>query len=503
MPNPAIPPKNRHVFSTMITALAVSTATLTAPTTPVDTAIDAVVRQYQEEADLPGAAVAVTRGDQVVHAAGYGHTPGGEAISEHTVMPVASVSKSFTALAVMQLVERGKVRLDDPVRTHLPEFTMADPRADRITVRSLLDQTSGMSDTTFRSFSGPTVHTLREAVESMRDATLAADPGTKWEYHNPNFQVAARLVEVVDGRSFQEYLQANVFRPLGMADSRTADTERDLPPTGRGHLKVLGIPLALPEPPAFGNGSGGVLSSAHDMAAWLIAQNNQGKGPQGTIATPETIATTHTPSPASKDYALGWFTGTTPNGAPLLDHGGDLFTSTAYQALLPASRYGIAVMANTGMLHGDAQALGARIIALLEGRQPFPITDLFAVDAVLLALTLLVLAAAIRGITRARRWATTRSHPIARLLPLLTPLLLLLTIHRVVGFLYRGRDVAWLQVPYLYPTFMVLLATTTLGGLAVAATRLAALRTVSRVTSEGVTSGPGRLSHRRHRGPVT
>lgn len=461
------------MFTSILTALAVSAATLTVPTS---TDIAAVVRQYQEQAGLPGVAVTVTRGDRVLHAAGYGHTPGGEAVTEHTVMPVASVSKSFTALAVLQLAERGEIRLDDPVRTHLPEFTMADPRAAKITVRQLLDQTSGMSDTTFRSFSGPEVHTLREAVESMRDATLASDPGTKYEYHNPNFQVAARLVEVVAGVPFEDHLRATVFRPLGMSRSTTANTERDLPASGRGHLKVLGVPVALPEPPAFGNGSGGVLSTAHDMAAWLIAQNNQGRGPHGTIATPETIAETHTP--VSGDYALGWFVRTTPSGAPLIDHGGDLFTSTAYQALLPASGHGIAVMANTGMLHGDAQALGARIIALLEGRQPDPVTDLFTVDAVLLALTLAVGAPAVRGVVRARRWAAKRSSlPLAAasLLPLLLPLLLLLTVHRVVGFLYRGRDVAWLQVPYLYPTFTVLLAVASVGGAAVAVTRLVAL----------------------------
>ncbi|GAA0249055.1 serine hydrolase domain-containing protein [Saccharothrix mutabilis subsp. mutabilis] len=464
------------MFTSILTALALSAATLTVPTVPTGTDMAAVVRQYQEEAALPGVAVAVTHGDKVLHAAGYGRTPDGESVTEHTVMPVASVSKSFTALAVVQLVERGRIRLDDPVRTHLPEFTMADPRAARITVRHLLDQTSGMSDTTFRSFSGPKAHTLREAVESMRDATLASDPGTKHEYHNPNFQVAARLVEVVAGVPFEDHLRANVFAPLGMSRSSTANTERDLPPSGRGHLKVLGVPVALPEPPAFGNGSGGVLSTAHDMAAWLIAQNNRGRGPHGTIATPESIARTHTP--ASGDYALGWFVGTTPAGAPLIAHGGDLFTSTAYQALLPASGHGVAVMANTGMRHGDAQALGARIIALLEGRRPDPVTDLFTVDAVLLAPTLAVGALAVRGVARARRWAGKRSSlPLAaaRLLPLLLPLLLLLTVHRVVGFLYRGRDVARLQVPYLYPTFTVLLAIAALGGVAVAVARAFAL----------------------------
>ncbi|MEV8435988.1 serine hydrolase domain-containing protein [Actinosynnema sp. NPDC051121] len=465
------------MFTSILSALIISAVSLGPAPPPVDgAAIDAVVQRYREQTALPGVAVAVTRGTEVVHTAGYGHARDGGAVSAHTVMAAASVSKSFTALAVMRLVEDGRIRLDDPVRAHLPEFTMADPRAADITVRQLLDQTSGLSDTTNRSFSGPPVHTLAEAVAAMRGSTLAAEPGTRWEYHNPNFQVAARLVEVVAGLPFADYLRRRVFAPLGMRDSRTADTARDLPASARGHVKVLGVPVGLPEPPAFGNGSGGVLISAHDLAAWLIAQNNAGRGPDGTpVATPQSITATHTPSAVSRSYGLGWFVGATPSGAPLIDHGGDLFTSTAYQALLPGSGYGIAVMANTGLQYGDARAIGARLIALIEGRQPPPVDDPYpVVDAVLLGLALVVAAAAVRGVLRSRRWADRRRSA-ARLVPLVLPLLLLVTVHRVVGYLYRGRDVAWLQVPYLYPTFMVLLAVASLGGVTVLVARLVAI----------------------------
>jgi CubicO group peptidase (beta-lactamase class C family) len=468
------PAKSRRL-PTVFLRLLLSALAL-APTAPVAppvtaAAVDAVVQGYRARTGLPGVAVAVTRGTTVVRAAGYGHTPSGTRVTAHTAMATASVSKSFTALAVLQLVEAGRVRLDAPVRTYLPEFTMADPRAAAVTVRQLLNQTSGMSDTTFRSFSGPSAHTLREQVALMRTAKLAAAPGTRWEYHNPNFQVAARLVEVVGGRPFDEYLHRYVFGPLGMADSRTVDVAADLPPSARGHLVVAGIPVAVPEPPAFGNGSGGVLSSAHDLAAWLIAQNNQGRGPDGTaVASAASIAASHTPSGAAGSYGLGWFTGRTAGGQPLVDHSGDLFTSTAYQALLPESGYGIAVMANTGLAYGDAQAIGERLIALVEGRAVAPAgTPLVAVDAVLLVLAAAVAILAGRGVRRASRRAAGR-----RPLPLLLlPLALTVSIHRVVGLLYRGRDVAWVQVLYLYPTFMVLLLKATVGGVAVFAARVA------------------------------
>ncbi|MER5335317.1 serine hydrolase domain-containing protein [Micromonospora sp. NPDC002717] len=452
-----------------------------APPAGIDAAaVDAAVRQYRDATGLPGAAVAVTRGTEVVHAAGYGRTPAGDPITARTPMAVASVSKSFTALAVMQLVEAGRVELDGPVHRHLPEFTMDDPRAARITVRQLLDQTSGMSDTTFPAFSRRQPGSLREAVAGMRTARLAAVPGTRWEYHNPNFQVAARLVEVVSGLPFDEYLRTRVFAPLGMTDSRTLDVAADLPSSARGHLMILGRPVALPEPPAFGNGSGGVLSSAHDMAAWLIAQGNQGRGPEGTaVVSPAGLATLHRPSAVSDAYALGWFVEKTGSGAPMIAHSGDLFTSTAYQALLPASGYGVAVMANTGLAYGHASALAERLIALIEGTPASSAgTPLVVVDAVLLVLAVASAALAGLGVLRSRRWATGRTvrpWTLVRLLPLLAPLPLLASIHRVVGWLYRGRDVAWIQVAYIYPTFMVLLVTATLGCAAVLVARLVGL----------------------------
>ena len=437
-------------------------------------AIDAVVRAYREATRIPGVAVAVTRGGEVVHSAGYGRTANGDAVTDRTVMAVASLSKSFTSLAVMQLVEAGKVELDATARTYLPEFTMADDRAAAITVRQLLGHSSGMSDRAYRSSAGPVPQTPREAVASMREARLAADPGARYEYHNPNYQVVARLVEVVGGQPFGDYLRERVFRPLGMAASSSANTADDLPATGRGHRMIAGVPVALAEPPAFGAGSGGVLSTARDLAAWLVAQNGSG----GTrIVSAAGLAEMHRAAgPGS--YGLGWDTGRTGSGAPLVDHTGGLSTATAYQALLPARGYGIAVLSNAGSQYGDAPALGARLIALIEGRAvpaPDGVALLIGVDAALVLSSLGGLLLPVRGVRRARTWVRRhRSGPVtaARLLPYLLPVVLLSTLHRVVSGLYRGRDVSWLQAAYLYPAFTLLLAVMAAGCLTVLTARL-------------------------------
>ncbi|MEU4566206.1 serine hydrolase domain-containing protein [Micromonospora sp. NPDC023956] len=457
-----------HALAALVLALAPAPGPAPAPA--VDAAsIDAVVDAYRETTGIPGVAVAVTRGREVVHTAGYGHTATGAPVTDRTVMAVASLSKSVTALAVMQLVDAGRVRLDAPVREYLPEFRMADGRAAAITVRHLLHQTSGMSDLTYRSSGAPAPRTLEAAVASMRTARLAADPGARFEYHNPNYQVAARLVEVVGGQPFDDHLRQHVFRPLGMGDSRTGATADDLPPEARGHRMLAGMAVALPEPPAFGAGSGGVLSTAHDLAAWLVAQNDRGRGPDGTpVVSAAALAETHR-RPATGSYAMGWTIGETPSGAPLVDHTGGLITVTAYQAVLPASGYGIVVLANAGSQYGDAPDLGARLVDLVEGRTvsppPSP-TPLILIDVVLLLLTIGAGFLAVRGVQRSRHWvARCRPGPatVARLLPYLLPLPPLLWLDRLVSYLYRGLDISWLQAGHLYPTATLLLVVAALG----------------------------------------
>ncbi|MDR8413300.1 beta-lactamase family protein [Nonomuraea sp. 3-1Str] len=452
------------------TLAALSLAVLPAlPAAPTPISIDGFIAQYREATGLPGVAVAVTKGRQVLHAAGYGRTATGEPVTADTPMAVASVSKSFTSLAVLQLVEKGRVELDKPVRGYLPEFRMADPRAADITVRQLLNQTSGMADSAFHEKSLPQPDSLQGSVSRLRDARLASTPGTAYSYHNTNYQVAARLVEVVSGEPFAGYLKTHVFTPLGMRHSSTIDTDRDLPDSARGHLYLLGQAIAVPEPRGFGNGSGGVLSSANDMARWLIAQNSG-----SDILSPASVKEMRTPSAQNPDYALGWELDRTAGGTPVVRHGGDLFTSTAQQLLMPESGYGVAVMANTGMAFGDSAALMDGLVALIEGRRPdAPSSPFVATDLVFTLLTLATVALAVRGIARSRRWAARRTGwQRWRLLPYLLPLILCTAIAPLFRVLARGRDISWIQVAYLYPTFMIWLVTAAAAGTALVLARL-------------------------------
>lgn len=446
-------------------------------------AVDSFVIEQMAAADLPGAAVAITRADEVLHVRGFGHDARGEPITGDTPFRVASVSKSFTSLAVLQLVESGKLRLDEPVRTYLTGFETADPRSARITVRQLLNQTSGLADRGFAEVSLPQPGTRRDAVERLRDARLVAEPGTQWNYHNPNYHLAARLVEVVSSESFATYLQRHVLRPLGMDRSTTTATDdEDVPGLADGHSFAYGTAVALPGPGYFVAGSGGVVTSAADMARWLVAQNNGGVGANGArVLSAAGVTQLHTPSEAG-GYALGWDTDGPTEHPTRIEHGGCCFAWAATQALLPDSGYGIAVLFNSASpLGADQGNVAEGVIAIVEGESPHPPpVPSSTIDLILAVLTLAALVLGILGVVRARRWATRRAglpawRVAAALLPDLAALALCLRFPVLAGLLFGGRDVTWFSAAYGWFALAVLVAATALAAAGVVTARVCAL----------------------------
>ncbi|MEU4330378.1 serine hydrolase domain-containing protein [Nonomuraea dietziae] len=455
--------------------------------------IDDYMRDYVERTGLPGATVAVTKGDQVVHVAGYGHTAGGETITKGTPMPLASLSKSFTALAVLRLADERKISLDAAVQTYLPEFTMTDPRAAKITVRQLLQQTSGMSDQSFPELTLAAPDTLKDAVGMLRTAPLATEPGAKMAYHNPNYAVAARLVEVVAGVPFADHMAANVFRPLGMTSTATVNTTSDLPGQGAGYIRAYGQIVERSQPKWFINGGAGVVSTADDLARWLIAQNGVGGVlPEKILKTAQSAS-----GVAGSTYGMGWSEGKTDGGAPRLQHTGWLLTHNSVQTLLPESKYGIAVVTNTGMISGDdALLITNDLIDVVEGRPvagaaPFTMSA----DLWLAGLSVLNLGLGILGVYRARGWARRREgraawRVIVRLLPYAAPIVFFFGLADLIGFV-MNRAGTLEQITYVWLALYVWAATAALAAAAVVVSRFVHLvRAHGARGRAGETSGP-------------
>ncbi|SDH91310.1 CubicO group peptidase, beta-lactamase class C family [Sinosporangium album] len=462
----------------LATTLTTASPTPAVPTSPPSAAdFDAYLKTAIESTGLPGLSVVVTRGDTVVHAAGYGRDSLGAAITERTPMRVASLTKSFTAAAVMTLVEDGKIALDEPVASQLPGFRMADPRAGRITVRHLLNQTSGLSDTTVDIGAAHATASLADYVATLKAGTLRAEPGTRYEYCNVNFDLAARLVEVAGGQSFGDYMRQHVFGMLGMSGSAVGD------PTVKpadGFVSLYGAWLPRPEIRGFLNlgGSGGVITTATDMGRWLMAQNGAGST---RLVTRESLRTMHAPS-AVHDYAMGW-SEETLHGTPLLVHSGNLFTYSAVQAIAPGTGYGFAVMTNGTALQDDTYTVLGGLVALSQGVTPEkPGGGRQQIELTLGLITAVSAGLGILGVARSRRWAATygtrRAWRIAvRLSPALAPLPVLAAYPDLISFLMNGRTVTWEQLTY-YPALTITLGVMAAAGAATAASRLFRLRSV-------------------------
>lgn len=419
--------------------------------------------------------VVVTHGDRIVHATGFGRDATGRDITADTPMRVASVSKSFTAATVMTLVDEGRVALDQPVATYLPEFRMADQRAGRITVRQLLNQTSGLSDRTVDIGATQRATTLAGYLGALRDGTLASEPGSRWEYCNVNYEVAARLVEVVGGRDFADAMRERVFGPLGMDASVVGD--RVVRPSD-GFVSLYGTWVSRAELPGFRGGAGGVVTTASDMGRWLISQS--GHGPQ--VMTSGSLAALHAPSPGT-DYAMGWGA-VEVDGRTLLVHSGNLFTYTAVQAVDPATGFGFAVMTNSASLYDDTYDILLGLVSLSEGQRPTVPGGGRQMTELALAVTALVaVGLGIVGVLRSGRWARRRAGrawwwTTLRLVGVLVPTVLLATYPQWVSFLMNGRAVTWAQLTYFPAPLTTTLAVAAAAGLATATVRLLRLRSL-------------------------
>src|SRR4051794_15648585 len=310
----------------------------------------------------------------------------------------------------MQLVDAGLLHLDDPVRQHLPEFEMADPRVDQVTVRELLNHTSGITDAVVPDLSRAQPSSPAEATTSLRSTHLASTPGTSYSYANPNYQVAARLVEVLSGEPFGRYLRRHILQPAQMsATTSTVTDDQPVPGLAEGHLIAYGHAFAAPGFGSHTAGDGGVVSTAADMARWLIVNANDGRAPDGTrLVSSRAMRQLHTPNAPRSHYALGWDTHG-PAGAPSrVEHSGSLFTFTSEEALWPASGYGVVLLFNAGSpMMLDQIAIVHGVFDIVEGTTPPARGPRMAarLDTILALLTLAALALGIAGIVRAGHWA--------------------------------------------------------------------------------------------------
>lgn len=246
-------------------------------------AIDTYIEEQVHRLHIPGLSLAIIKGDQIVHTRGFGRArPNGETPTPQTPFFIGSVTKSFTAMAIMQLVEAGKVELDAPVRRYLPWFRVADPEASaQMTVRHLLNHTSGLSVVQGQKIlieMDDSPDATERQLRALSTLKLSHPVGAKFQYNNTNYNMLGLIIEAANGESYSDYIQKHIFDPLDMRHSYTSKSEALKNGLAMGHRYWFGFPI--PESnlliPLGSLPSGQLISCAEDMAHYLIAQLNGG-----------------------------------------------------------------------------------------------------------------------------------------------------------------------------------------------------------------------------------
>ncbi len=373
-------------------------------------AIDAFVEDRMRRHGIPGIAIAVVKGDEVIHARGFGTDGRGRPMTADTPLFIGSVSKSFTGLAVMQLVAQGRIDRDAPVRSYLPWFEVADPDASaRITVRHLLSHASGLSDLRYLESSRlPDDATIEEAVRDLRRAEPIAPPGSEFHYFNPNYTVLGHLVEVVSGQPYADYLREHVFEPLDMRRTFTDPEAARAAGLARGHLQAFGVPVPREQPfRQHGLPAGYLMSTANDMAHYLIAMNGDGAYGDRQVLSRFGMIELHAPSGPGRFYANGWIVGA-HRGHRLVQHGGTNEAFKTEAMLLPDDDLALVLLANQSTLPMALFAyadLSTGLLDLLIGAAPAPPPfTMRGLGAVLGAVFLIQLALIARSAARLPRW---------------------------------------------------------------------------------------------------
>jgi D-alanyl-D-alanine carboxypeptidase len=328
--------------------------------------IDAAARQILQSTQVPSASIAVVKDGRIAYLQAYGLARLSPAIEATPQMQysVGSISKQFTAAAVLLLAQQGKLKLDDPVSKYLPELT----RAKEITIRMLLSHTSGYQDYwpedyVMTSMMVPT--TAQHILDVWGKKPLDFDPGTEWQYSNTNFVIAGRIVEQVSGVPLIDFLEQHVFMPLAMENVYNSDASR-LPatdPTGYERY-ALGPPRPSPQEGAGWMFAAGELAMpAHDLALWDISLIDR------SLLSPASYTQMFTPvllkSGASSGYGLGVFVGK-KDGHATIQHGGEVSGFVSDNIVFPDDRAAIVVLTNE-MATQAASLIATRIMPLILG----------------------------------------------------------------------------------------------------------------------------------------
>lgn len=324
------------------------------PPATVTRIADSLAQAFVASGSSPSVAIGLVRGVDTIEMKAWGLADIEQNVSatEHSVYRIGSVTKQFTAAAIMQLVEQGKVRLDDSIATYLPVLPLL---WHQVTVRQLLNHTSGIPSYTSL---GPKWR--RRWGEEMTPDTLIAltagdtmwfAPGSNWRYDNTGYVVLGMLIEKITGRSWGTDMTERFFKPLGLTDTRECLVTPIIPRRARGYEKdgeawENTAYLAMSQPYA----AGSLCSTVGDLARWNRALHT------GHVVASASYALMTTPEGAADKSSPRYGFGLIPDtlaGRPIITHGGGIHGFITGNAWVPSVQLSVTVLTNSGSAHAD------------------------------------------------------------------------------------------------------------------------------------------------------
>lgn len=328
--------------------------------------IDAVMAEVYKPGQ-PGAAVIVRKDGRTILRKGYGlaDLELGVPVAPDMIFRLGSITKQFTAVSILMLAQEGKLGLQDEITRFLPDYPT---RGKRITVEHLLTHTSGIQSYTDMAEWLPLWRkdfTVKELIDLFKDKPMQFEPGRSWAYNNSGYILLGAIIEKVSGRTYEQFVDERIFKPLGMKSSSYDHTERVLPRRVRGYQAdkdaFLNAPyLSMTQPYA----AGSLLSTVDDLARWseaVFAGKLVGKDWLVKAFAPFKLA-----NGESSGYGYGWFIADFA-GHRSIEHGGGINGFTSYEMTFPEDGIFIAILTNSAVAGRAPEPRAVRIAWLTLG----------------------------------------------------------------------------------------------------------------------------------------
>ncbi|WP_116788108.1 serine hydrolase [Flavobacterium psychrotrophum] len=330
--------------------------------------IDSIVKLYAGK-EIPGFAVLVSKNGKTLYSrnAGYANLEKKEKITDKTVFALASTSKQFTAACIVLLEKQGKLSLDDNLRKYMPEFP---EYAEKITINQLLNHTAGLKDhRALAMFRGEKSDEYNSsAIKDMLTAQeLNYQPGEKWSYSNSGYWCLAQIVEKVSGQSVALFAEKNIFKPLGMKDTRYVTKPDNKVKNAAAGYQNDGTHYNPSDVDEYAVGGAGVYSTAKDLQKWLAEMESH------RVFGPAFWNTMTAENPAQGKgfaYTKGLFNFKYA-GRTMISHGGDVVGFHPITAYFPAEKIGVVILGNDDDFK-RYEILGAAVDLLLGDTYDYP-----------------------------------------------------------------------------------------------------------------------------------